>query len=99
MGLSYPIDIDAWAAWQKRQNTLRWAKTEARQLVNRLRGSASEESAPVNGLLYTRGDQPQVLIVLDSFSPTTVTLCWSRSSTCRTSMWLCGFPRKALLST
>ena len=56
MGLSYPIDIDAWAAWQKRQNTLRWAKTEARQLVNRLRGSASEESAPVNGLLYTRGD-------------------------------------------
>jgi len=70
MGLSYPIDIDAWAAWQKRQNTLRWAKTEARQLVNRLRGSASEESAPVNGLLSTRGDQPQVLIVLDSFSPT-----------------------------
>ena len=70
MGLTYPIDIDAWAAWQKRQNTLRWAKTEVRQLVNRLRGGASEESAPVNGLLYTRGDQPQVLIVLDSFSPT-----------------------------
>ena len=25
MGLTYPVDIDAWAAWQKRQNTLRWA--------------------------------------------------------------------------
>lgn len=36
MGLTYPIDIDAWAAWQKRQNTLRWAKTEARQLVGKL---------------------------------------------------------------
>ena len=29
MGLNYPLDIDAWAAWQKKQNALRWAKTEA----------------------------------------------------------------------
>ena len=27
MGLNYPLDIDAWAAWQKKQNALRWAKT------------------------------------------------------------------------
>ena len=38
MGLTYPLDIDAWAAWQKRQNTLRWAKGEARSLIGRLRG-------------------------------------------------------------
>ena len=25
MGLNYPLDIDAWAAWQRRQNTLRCA--------------------------------------------------------------------------
>ena len=70
MGLTYPVDIDAWAAWQKRQNTLRWAKTEARQLVNRLRGGAAEQEGPVGGVLYTRGAVPRVLIVLDSFSPT-----------------------------
>lgn len=70
MGLTYPVDIDAWAAWQKRQNTLRWAKTEARQLVNRLRGDAAEQEGPVGGVLYTRGAVPRVLIVLDSFSPT-----------------------------
>ena len=71
MGLTYPIDIDAWAAWQKRQNTLRWAKTEARSLIGRLRGGGSvEQEGPVGGVLYTRGAVPRVLIVLDSFSPT-----------------------------
>lgn len=71
MGLIYPIDIDAWAAWQKRQNTLRWAKTEARSLIGRLRGGGSvEQEGPVGGVLYTRGAVPRVLIVLDSFSPT-----------------------------
>ena len=70
MGLTYPLDIDAWAAWQKRQNTLRWAKGEARSLIGRLRGGAAEQEAPVGGVLYTRGAVPRVLIVLDSFSPT-----------------------------
>ena len=70
MGLNYPLDIDAWAAWQRRQNTLRWAKGEARALVGRLRGGAAEQEGPVGGVLYTRGAVPRVLIVLDSFSPT-----------------------------
>ena len=70
MGLTYPVDIDAWATWQKRQNTLRWAKSEARVLVGRLRGGADEQEGPVGGVLYTRGAVPRVLIVLDSFSPT-----------------------------
>ena len=70
MGLTYPVDIDAWAAWQKRQNTLRWAKSEARALVGCLRGGAAEQEGPVGGVLYTRGAVPRVLIVLDSFSPT-----------------------------
>ena len=70
MGLTYPLDIDAWAAWQKRQNTLRWAGGEARSLIGRLRGGAAEQEAPVGGVLYTRGAVPRVLIVLDSFSPT-----------------------------
>ena len=70
MGLTYPVDIDAWAAWQKRQNTLRWAKSEARALMGRLRGGATEQEGLVGGVLYTRGAVPRVLIVLDSFSPT-----------------------------
>ena len=70
MGLNYPLDIDAWAAWQRRQNTLRWAKSETRALVGRLRGGAAEQEGPVGGVLYTRGAVPRVLIVLDSFSPT-----------------------------
>ena len=58
MGLTYPVDIDAWAAWQKRQNTLRWAKSEARALVGRLRAGAAEQEGPVGGVLYTRGAVP-----------------------------------------
>ena len=38
MGLNYPLDIDAWAAWQRRQNILRWAKSEARGTSARRRG-------------------------------------------------------------
>ena len=39
MGLNYPLDIDAWAAWQKKQNALRWAKTEAAGFFSRNRGN------------------------------------------------------------
>ena len=39
MGLNYPLDIDAWAAWQKKQNALRWAKTEAAGFFRRNRGN------------------------------------------------------------
>ena len=68
MGLNYPLDIDAWAAWQKKQNALRWAKTEAAGFFRRNRGNTQQ--GPASGRLYVRGSVPRVLIVLDSFSPT-----------------------------
>lgn len=68
MGLNYPVDLNAWHLWQQRQNTLRWAKGRARALIHRGREGIRQE--PVSGVLYTRGAIPRVLIVLDSFSPT-----------------------------
>lgn len=69
MVLNYPVDIDAWAAWQKKQNTLRWAKTEAKGLLHKTR-TTQQNQPPLTGKLYTRDAVPRVLIVLDSFSPT-----------------------------
>ncbi len=67
MGLNYPVDLEAWHAWQQRQNTLRWVKGHAQNMVRARRGA---QQNMVSGMLYTRGAIPRVLIVLDSFSPT-----------------------------
>ena len=67
MGLNYPVDLEAWHAWQQRQNTLRWVKGRAQNMVRARRG---DQQDMVSGMLYTRGAIPRVLIVLDSFSPT-----------------------------
>ncbi|OFK70864.1 RNA-binding protein [Rothia sp. HMSC065G12] len=67
MGLNYPVDLEAWHAWQQRQNTLRWVKGRAQNMVRARRGA---QQGMVSGVLYTRGAIPRVLIVLDSFSPT-----------------------------
>ena len=67
MGLNYPVDLEAWHAWQQRQNTLRWVKGRAQNMVCARRGAQQDM---VSGVLYTRGAIPRVLIVLDSFSPT-----------------------------
>ena len=67
MGLNYPVDLEAWHAWQQRQNTLRWVKGRAQNMVRARRG---DQQDMVSGVLYTRGAIPRVLIVLDSFSPT-----------------------------
>lgn len=69
MGLNYPRDIDAWARWQKKQTALRWAKTEAQDFLHALHVGTAP-GAPTTGRLYTRDAVPRVLIVLDSFSPT-----------------------------
>lgn len=67
--LKYPLDLDAWQAWQRRQKKLKWAKYKLNSLLDSARSrTVAEES--VRGLLYTRGTKPQVLIVMDSFSPT-----------------------------
>ena len=67
--LKYPLDLDAWQAWQRRQKKLKWAKYKLNSLLNSARSRTAAEE-PVRGLLYTRGAKPQVLIVMDSFSPT-----------------------------
>lgn len=67
--LKYPLDLDAWQAWQRRQKKLKWAKYKLNSLLDSARSrTVAEES--VRGLLYTRGAKPQVLIIMDSFSPT-----------------------------
>ena len=67
--LKYPLDLDAWQEWQRRQKKLKWAKYKLNSLLDSARSrTVAEES--VRGLLYTRGAKPQVLIVMDSFSPT-----------------------------
>ena len=38
MGLNYPVDLEAWHAWQQRQNTLRWVKGRAQNMVRARRG-------------------------------------------------------------
>ena len=67
--LKYPLDLDAWQAWQRRQKKLKWAKYKLKALLDSARSRTIAED-PVHGLLYTRGTKPQVLIVMDSFSPT-----------------------------
>ena len=67
--LKYPLDLDAWQAWQRRQKKLKWAKYKLNSLLDSARSRTVAEE-PVRGLLYTRGAKPQVLIVMDSFSPT-----------------------------
>ena len=67
--LKYPLDLDAWQAWQRRQKKLKWAKYKLKALLDSARSRTIAEE-PVHGLLYTRGTKPQVLIVMDSFSPT-----------------------------
>lgn len=67
--LKYPLDLDAWQAWQRRQKKLKWAKYKLNSLLASAR-SRTVAGEPVHGLLYTRGTKPQVLIVMDSFSPT-----------------------------
>ena len=67
--LKYPLDLDAWQEWQRRQKKLKWAKYKLNSLLDSARSRTVAEE-PVRGLLYTRGTKPQVLIVMDSFSPT-----------------------------
>ena len=67
--LKYPLDLDAWQVWQRRQKKLKWAKYKLNSLLDSARSRTVAEE-PVRGLLYTRGTKPQVLIVMDSFSPT-----------------------------
>ncbi|MDO5750273.1 MAG: RNA-binding protein [Rothia sp. (in: high G+C Gram-positive bacteria)] len=70
MGLNYPLDLAAWSRWQQRQNRVRWAKHALKSALTR--GGSGESAVPA-AYLHTpvmHGEQMQVLVVLDSFSPT-----------------------------
>lgn len=58
MGLNFPEDLDAWRAWQQRQNPLRRFRSKLRPDV---------PSAP---WLAVRGTAPRVLVALDAPTPT-----------------------------
>ena len=95
MGLTYPVDIDAWAAWQKRQNTLRWAKSEAARFLGRLRaGAAEQEGTRRRRAVHPRCRTPRARSLLDSFSPTNrnaILEPLKHLGCC--AMLPCGFPR------
>lgn len=58
MGLNFAEDLDAWRAWQQRQNPLR-----------KLR-AALRPDAPSEAWLAVRGTNPRVLVALDAPTPT-----------------------------
>lgn len=90
--LKYPLDLDAWQAWQRRQKKLKWAKYKLNTLLDSARSQTGREE-PVRGLLYTRGTKPQVLIVMDSFSPTNRNAILEPLKHLDAVDVACGFPR------
>lgn len=67
MGLNIPEDLDAWFRWQDSTDKVRWAKKKAKNLRYK-QGSV----APLHGYLHVRGDSPEILVALDSGSPTSL---------------------------
>ena len=55
MGLNYPVDLEAWHAWQQRQNTLRWVKGRAQNMVRARRGVQQDM---VSGMLSPCSHRP-----------------------------------------
>lgn len=74
MGLIYPEDLDAWSKWQANAHPLRRAKVTIKEVPARIRNykKPSNSSTPVSGYLHTVGEDPQILIALDSTSPTSL---------------------------
>lgn len=61
MGLNHPTDLAAWQRWQQSQHRLR-------QVRHAVRPSASTE--PERLVLTSYGDEPRLLVAVDSSSPT-----------------------------
>ncbi|ORC15450.1 RNA-binding protein [Rothia nasimurium] len=77
MGLKFPEDLEAWQKWQLTSKPERRAKEMLKALHNVLPaasgGSRNTETVqPLAGALHTRGQNPQVLVALDSTSPTSL---------------------------
>ncbi len=77
MGLKFPEDLTAWYKWQQQADAVRRIKGMASNtpiLLSPLSSGVGEmsEPEPVAGVLHTRGNNPRVLVVLDSMSPTSM---------------------------
>lgn len=78
MGLKYPSDLSAWQKWQASSKPERLAKEKLELATGFLAGlvggtdSVQETLEPLAGVLHTRGEEPQLLVVLDSTSPTSL---------------------------
>lgn len=74
MGLIYPENLEAWSKWQANAHLLRRAKNVLKDVTARVRGGHITTSmpAPVTGYLHISGSKPQILIALDSTSPTSL---------------------------
>lgn len=77
-GLNHPKDLNAWYKWQQQSDAVRRVKRIAGKLShwgNALIGDKdlySEKIELASGVLHTDGDNPQLLVVLESTSPTSV---------------------------
>lgn len=71
-GLLYPHDLDAWREWQHNADLVRRVKTRAKALPFRASSPSGRVPEEVVGSLYVRGQNPRVLSVLGSASPTSV---------------------------
>lgn len=60
MGLNHPTDLEAWHRWQQSRSQVR----RARLLLRR--------QTPPKAYLLVRGENPRILVVLDSTKPTSV---------------------------
>lgn len=78
MGLKYPSDLADWQKWEtssKPEHLLKQKLELATGFVAGLIGETvpvQETLEPLAGVLHTLGDQPQLLVVLDSTSPTSL---------------------------
>lgn len=67
MGLNIHEDLNAWFRWQESRDRLRWAKKKVKSL-----GGVQSGQATLTGFLHTRGKEPEVLVILESASPTSL---------------------------
>ncbi|GAA1754624.1 RNA-binding protein [Rothia terrae] len=77
-GLNHPADLSAWYEWQQQADAVRRVKGMASNmpvLVNGLLAGGlpeAETPEPATGIVHTSGNTPQILVVLESTSPTSV---------------------------
>ncbi|GGH62964.1 RNA-binding protein [Rothia aerolata] len=78
MGLRFPEDLEAWQKWQLTSKPERRVKEALKGLPNLVpaaRGGHkgnTTSAQPLTGILHTRGQNPTLLVALDSTSPTSL---------------------------